>query len=114
STMAYQGYGRGVNLNLISQCNNFACQGRSPDLTILLDVEVNTGLQRAMKVRERTGFQDRFETEDAEFMELVRNGFLEIARREPSRVTVISSEDELEAVWEAIVADISNSMIPKS
>ncbi|MBN2330154.1 MAG: dTMP kinase [Candidatus Omnitrophica bacterium] len=114
STTAYQGYGRGVNINLISQCNSFACQGRTPDLTILLDVDVKTGLMRAMKVRERAGFQDRFETEDIDFMELVRKGFLEIARREPSRVTVVSSQEDIDVVWETVIADISNCLIPKS
>ncbi len=107
STTAYQGYGRGVEISLIARINRFACQGRAPDLTFLLDVDVHTGLQRAQKVKERANFQDRFETEAVEFMQRIREGFLQIAQQEPQRIAVISARENSEIVWKTVLAELS-------
>ncbi len=102
STTAYQGYGRGMDLDLIVKLNRFTCRGRVPDLTLLLDVNVQTGLERAKKITDQENLQDRFESERVEFMQLVRDGFLEIARREPNRISVVSTEEGIEKVWKKI------------
>jgi dTMP kinase len=91
STLAYQGYGRGFELEWLRSLNARACQGIVPDLTFLLDVPAAEGLSRT---RARAGVaagkpQDRLELEDLNFHERVRQGFLEIARAEPGRVHVL-------------------------
>lgn len=105
STVAYQGYGRGVDLTLLAELNRFASDGLAPDLTILLDCPVETGLART---RARHGADarspDRFEGEDVRFHRRVRAGFLEIARAEPGRVVVIDSTRAPEAVAADILA----------
>lgn len=113
STIAYQGFGRGVDLDLIARINRFVCQGRTPDLTVLLDVDVKTGLSRARKVMERAGFKDRFETEAVEFMQLVREGFLKIAQKEPERVALVPACSDIESVWESVWCEISKRLISK-
>jgi dTMP kinase len=110
STIAYQGYGRGVDLDLIGRINRWVCQERTPDLTLLLDIDVKTGLSRARKVKERAGFQDRFETEAIEFMQTVREGFLQTARREPQRVAIISAQNDVEAVWESVASVVTKRL----
>lgn len=96
STTAYQGYGRGLDLDWIETLNMQACQNRKPDITILLDIDVQTGLQRAKKV---SGSEDRFESEKIEFMEKVRQGFLTIAEKEPQRFISIHVEYDIEEIW---------------
>ena len=95
STIAYQGYGRGVDLKLVEQLNDLASGGVRPSLTIVLDCPVETGLMRA-RARARGNLRgyDRFEGEQAEFHRRVRDGFLAVARAEPDRVIVIDSARE--------------------
>ncbi|MCX5776566.1 MAG: dTMP kinase, partial [Candidatus Firestonebacteria bacterium] len=76
STMAYQGYARGLSKKMIKEINEFAAYGLKPDLTIYIDIDVNTGLRRAHK---RSGKKDRLESEKAAFHNKVRKGYLEIA-----------------------------------
>ena len=80
STVAYQGYGRGLDIEEIKTLNNIATGGLKPDLTIVLDVDVETSMQRVGKEK------DRMESAGIEFFERVRNGFLKIAEQEPKRV----------------------------
>ena len=96
STIAYQGYGRGVNLDELKNLNNLATSGLKPDLTIVLDVDVETSMARVGKEK------DRMESAGREFFERVRNGFLEIAKQEPERVKVISSSDTIENIHNKI------------
>ena len=96
STIAYQGYGRGVNLDELKNLNNLATSGLKPDLTIVLDVDVETSMSRVGKEK------DRMESAGKEFFERVRNGFLEIAKQEPERVKVISSSDTIENIHSKI------------
>ena len=90
STIAYQGYGRKVDLSLLMQMNMFACGGYLPGLTFLLDVPVAEGLRRAQKRRGNEA-ADHFEAESIAFHERVREGFLSVARAEPQRVRLLSS-----------------------
>jgi len=99
STLAYQGFGRGVEADAILWLNRFAAKGRSPDLTLLLDVEVSTGLARTRKRNSSSAASDRFESETTEFLERTRQGFLSIARKEPLRFCVVSSDLGEEEAW---------------
>lgn len=97
STVAYQGYGRGLDLEQIYKLNNIATSGLKPDLTVVLDVDVETSMQRVGKEK------DRMESAGVEFFKRVRNGFLEIAKQEPERVKVINSSDSIENIHQQIV-----------
>ena len=87
STAAYQGYGRGFDLASIIELNRVAVQGCEPDLTLLLDVETQTGLGRMSHRNRQTNVaSDRFEREAVEFHERIRAGYLQLARRWPGRI----------------------------
>ncbi len=90
STVAYQGHGRGLDLDLIAQLNTVATGGLAPDLTFLLDLEPGQGLERAsqreQQLRQR---QDRMERELLAFHQRVRDGYRAIAAAEPGRVVVL-------------------------
>ena len=97
STVAYQGYGRGLDLERINMLNNIATSGLKPDLTILFDVDVETSMQRVGKEK------DRMESSGVEFFNKVRQGYLEIAKQEPTRVKVINSSDTIENIHKQVV-----------
>ncbi len=108
STIAYQGYGRGFDLKLLADLNRLASDSMKPDLTLVLDVAVETGLERTRaRVKGATRGPDRFEGEAQEFHTRVRHGFLEIARAEPDRVQVINASRPLEAVSADIMSAVS-------
>jgi len=88
STLAYQGYGRGLPLDRIRSLMQTATGGLPPDLTILLDVSVEVGLARVG----RRGAGDRFEMEQKPFHEKVRQGFLNLSAAEPDRWVVVDGE----------------------
>jgi dTMP kinase len=104
STLAYQGYGRGIELGLLRRLNEIADQGTRPDLTFLLDCPVALGLSRTSKRQGDAGQprEDRFEREKIEFHEKIRSGFLEIARAEPTRFRVIDAARGIDEVWRDI------------
>ena len=87
ATFAYQGGGRGVNVEHIQALETIVQHGLQPDLTLLLDLDVETGLKRASKRSE----PDRFEREKLDFFEKVRNTYLERASAEPERFAVIDA-----------------------
>ena len=95
STLAYQGYGRGLDLGLLRQFNNVADDGTHPDLTLLLDCPVDLGLSRTASRMAKSQIdapkEDRFEREKLDFHEKVRAGFLALARQEPERFRVIDA-----------------------
>ncbi|MGL5059472.1 MAG: dTMP kinase [Microcoleus sp.] len=102
STVAYQGYGRGFNLNLIKQLNEIATGGLQSDLTLWLDLDVELGLSR---VRAR-GECDRMEQADLEFHQRVRRGFAELAEGNRDRIVRIDAsgpEAEVAASIQSIV-----------
>lgn len=97
STVAYQGYGRGLDLEQIHHLNKIATSGLKPDLTIVLDVDVETSQKRVGSEK------DRMESAGIEFFERVRNGFLEIAKQEPERVKVVDSTQTIEEIHKQIL-----------
>lgn len=106
STLAYQGYGRGVDLEMLRRLNHIASRGIVPDLTLLLDCPVDVGLSRtAQRVSGQTPTQsreDRFEQEKLEFHERVRKGFLELAQAEPTRIYRLDAARPIQEVHEQI------------
>jgi len=103
SSVAYQGYGRGVALETIAALEKLLCQGVRPDLTLLLDIDVQTALHRTgARNRQADQPDTRFEREGAEFFDRVRREYLEIARQEPQRVKVIESSGSIENVQQAV------------
>ena len=94
ATYAYQGGGRGISRDRIAELEQWVQKGLRPDLTLLLDLPVDVGLERAGK----RSSPDRFESENISFMQRMRSSYLDIARREPERVKVIDSSQALEDV----------------
>jgi dTMP kinase len=107
STVAYQGYGRGLDLDAVRAVDARARDGVTPDLTVLLDCAVEVGLARA---RGRAGGGDRFEAEETAFHERVRAGFLAFAAAEPGRFCVVDSAAPPEAVGARIVAEVERRL----
>lgn len=107
ATFAYQGYGRGLDLSTISTLENLVQGDVKPDLTFLLDIDVELGLQRA---RERAAL-DRFESEEVAFFERVRHGYLKRVEEEPKRYAVIDAAQSLPEV-QADIAKVIAKLIP--
>ncbi len=84
STVVYQGYARGLNIDFIKGLNDFVCQGLKPDLTFLLDIDANIGFGRLKS-------KDKIEAEGLDFQKKVRAGFLELASQEPNRFEIIDT-----------------------
>ena len=101
STVAYQGYGRGLNLDEINSLNNIATGGIKPDLTYVFDVDVETSAKRVGDEK------DRMESAGKEFFNRVRNGYLELAKKEPQRVKVIDSTRSIEEVFQDVVKEFN-------
>ncbi|APB33565.1 thymidylate kinase [Gloeomargarita lithophora Alchichica-D10] len=103
STVAYQGYGRGLSLTLIDQVNALATGGLTPDLTLWLDVPVPIGLARAKK----RGVLDQMERESLAFHERVRSGYQHLTTQYPERLVRIAGELPVEQVFTQICAAIA-------
>jgi len=95
STMAYQGFGRGLDREWLAQANAVAAEGLQPDLTILLDLPVAVGLARRRSAR---GGQNRLDREATRFHRLVRRGFLALAEQAHGRITVINADRSAEEI----------------
>jgi len=95
STLAYQGYGRRLNLAMLEDTSRLATSGLVPDLTLLFDVPVSTGLMRRRKFALE---QNRLDHETHDFYERVRRGFLALAAREPERIKKIDGLPHPETV----------------
>ena len=102
SSVAYQGYGRGLGREIVERANAIAMGGLAPDLMLLLDLPVEQGLAR----RSSEGAANHFDREAVAFHERVRAGFLELARESPARWCVIDAAQPLDAVVEAAYAAI--------
>lgn len=103
---AYQGAGRGIPAHIIRALEQFVQRGLTPDLTLLLDLPVEAGLERA-RARRGAAAADRFEREGVAFFERVRARFLEIAASEPERVKVIDALAPLQSVRAAIRREVA-------
>ena len=106
STLVYQGFARKIDPETVRSVNEFVCGGIRPDLVIVLDVPVEVGLRRAAVRAGTDAAQDRFDSESVAFHEAVRNGFLELAEREPGRFAVVDGSRSPEQVTESILEAI--------
>ncbi len=110
ATLAYQGFGRGLNRDMICELDRIVTRGMRPDLTILLDIDVPAGLRRARGRNSSRGLETeaRFENEDLEFHDRVRQGYRQLAEREPGRFRIIDASaapDEVQDRVRRIVND---------
>ena len=107
STVAYQGYGRGLPLTTVATVNQIATRGLRPDLTVLLDMDPTRALLRKGRSR------DRFEHESAAFHERVRNGYLALAQAEPIRWLVLDASNPpattAQAIWSRVSTLLDDS-----
>ncbi len=101
STVAYQGYGRNINLDEINFLNNLATEGMKPNLTLVFDVDIKTSMERVGKNK------DRMESGGIEFFERVRNGYLEIAKQDSKRVKLIDSTKSIDEVFKEVLSYIT-------
>jgi len=102
STIAYQGYGRGLGLDVVKAINNAATRGLAPDLTVLLDISPEAGF-----ARKRAKRHDRFEQEDIAFHQKVREGYLKMAANEPKRWLVVEASQSKRKISEIIWQKVS-------
>lgn len=103
STIAYQGYGRGIDLILIDSIDMIATERLRPDITILLDLDVKAGLKRNRGINKT----DRLELEDVEFHQRVRNGYHDLAAKEPERIKLINASGDIKEIHSRIISIIS-------
>jgi dTMP kinase len=99
SSLAYQGYGRGLGKTMIKELNLIASFGLVPDLTVLVDVPVKTSLARKRKEKTK---KDRLEKEKSEFHHRIREGFLTIARQNRKRIKVVDGREDIESTWRKV------------
>ncbi|MFC1875349.1 dTMP kinase [Chloroflexota bacterium] len=107
STTAYQGYGRGLDITITRTVNSAATRGLIPNLTILLDLPSEAGLDR-----KKSDKYDRFEREEMTFHEKIRQGYLELAAEEPQRWLVIDAGQDKEKIAEIIWRKVSH-LLPR-
>jgi len=116
SSLAYQGYARGLEPKLLSVLTELVVTENKPNLTFILDMPSTEGLKRAtnraatLKPEDR---EDRFEQEAIHFHEAVRNGFLELAKKEPERFVIINAARSIDDIFEDIKTTTSN-LLPLS
>jgi dTMP kinase len=101
SSVAYQGYGRGIEPEIVARANRWATRGIRPDLTVLIDVPVEAGITR------RNRPLDRLERAGAAFHERVRDGYRRMAREEPERFCVVDGTQPIDAIQTAIRRSVS-------
>ena len=104
STVAYQGYGRQLDIEQIKKLNKIAVNSLKPNLTIVFDIDIETSMQRVGKTK------DRMESAGSEFFNRVRNGYLAIAKEEPNRVKIINSADSIENIHKQVVGLVKKSI----
>ena len=108
STLAYQGYARGLDLDQVWKLTNMATYGLEPDLTIILDMDVKNGLARAER---RSNHKDRLEREDFMFHNKVRQGYNIIASKWTKRVKLIDANGSIDEVFTRIKESIKENII---
>lgn len=106
STVAYQGFARGVDRVVLDRLNAFATGGIEPDITLLFDLPVRSGLQRALRGRAA----DRIERESIAFHEKVREGYLELAKQHPERIHIVNADQSPDAVAVDVAAIVERSV----
>ena len=108
STTAYQGYGRGLALEIVKAINDTATQGLKPDLTVLLDMPVEAGL-----ARKRGKSHDRFEQEEIVFHQRVREGYLRLTANDPQRWLIVDANQSKTKVEQIIWQRVSQLLSSK-
>jgi dTMP kinase len=103
STVAYQGYARGHDIDMVRQLNAFATSGLTPDITILLDIDPEKGLARQSE-------RNRMEAESLEFHRRVRAGYLAEAEREPDRIRIVNADRSVEEIHADIFAIVRKTV----
>ena len=98
SSVAYQGYGRRLDIDEIKRLNSIATNGKEPDMTLIFDIDVETSMARVGDTK------DRMESAGIEFFNRVRNGYLEIAKQEPNRVKVLDASKSIEEIHKSVIA----------
>ncbi len=107
STVVYQGYGHRMDVAFIRKVGRFVTQGCDPDLTFLFDIDASKGLARIKRAK------DRIEKRAMAYHRRVRDGYLEIARREPRRIKVIPSEQSIEEIHDQVVKYVNRLLSKK-
>ncbi len=112
STIVYQGYGRGIDVNLLQILNELAISGLKPDLTFLLDLPVEVGLNRAKSRnmdQDKVQIEGRFEAEDVEFHKRIRKGYLEIADLDKNRIKVVDGTNTVEDISREVLGIVQST-----
>ncbi len=100
SSVAYQGFGRGLSVERINMLNDLAVNGRKPDLTFVFDIDVETSMKRVGDKK------DRMESAGIEFFNRVRQGYLKIAQNEPARVKVIDASKSIDEIHAKVIEHV--------
>jgi dTMP kinase len=103
SSIAYQGVARKLGIEMVRELNQIATNNLMPDLTIVLDVPTDAGLARAQE-------PNRMENEGADFHEIVKDAFIELAKQEPARYLVVAANQSREAIAEIILQEVSERL----
>ena len=111
STMAYQGYGHGLDRTALTQLLDFATGGLKPDLTLLFDIPAEAGLRRRLNNHEEWNRMDDYALQ---FHERVRSGYLAMAAAEPERWTVINADRTPEEIHEEVVSVITAKLAARN
>ena len=109
STYVYQGLGRAIGMDIVEQLNQMTVGTLKPDLTILLDLDAEVGIERAKS--RQSGNLDRIENESITFFEAVRNGYLELAQKEPERFKTIDGLLSVDAIKEIVWDTVENKFL---
>ena len=97
SSVAYQGYGRGLDIEQIDRLNMIATNGKRPDLTLVFDIDAETSMKRVGSEK------DRMESAGIDFFNRVRKGYLELANQEPERIRVLDATKSIEEIHNEVV-----------
>jgi dTMP kinase len=111
ATIAYQAFGRGLPLEAVREVCRLASRGLSPHMTLLFDLPVEKGLERAFRRiagRDEDHREDRFEQEHLDFHHRIREGYLAIAREEPHRVKIIDASRDIEPTRREVCSILSS------
>ena len=106
STVAYQGYGRGLNVKYLEELNKFATDSIQPDITIILDVDPEKAASRMA-----SDVPDRLESTGTHFFLRVREGYYEIASRYPQRCVIIDGSQSESEVFELVLKEVNNKLL---
>jgi dTMP kinase len=112
STLAYQGYGHGLDLEMLRAITALATEGLKPDLTVYLDIDVEEGLRRKLTAHKASNSEwNRIDRQEMAFHRRVREGYLKMAAQEPNRWLLIDATQSLEAIQSSIRARVEAKLL---